>query len=91
MFTLSQDPVRHLDPSTVHSLSYVLALSILGSVVAVAFALAVSYPVTALGTVLLAVASWLAFRTVHHFYRTRRRNGWTRRACVPKSNVCVEL
>lgn len=87
----SRDPSRRLDPNSRYSIAYTLAGSALAAIVAVATVLAVFYPATATGAVALLVAGLLAVRTVRRFYRARRRDGRTRRVCVPKTGVCVEL
>ncbi len=74
-----------------HSLGYTLVGSALMLFGTVALVLAVSYPVKATGAVVLAGASWYAIRTFRRFYRTRKRAGWTRHVCVPKTGVCIEL
>jgi positive regulator of sigma E activity len=80
-----------LDPASLHSLAYVLVASALLVLGAVALTLAALYPITAMGVIALAGAGWYVVRTFRRFYRTRRRAGWTREVCVPKTGVCVEL
>jgi positive regulator of sigma E activity len=74
-----------------HSLGYALVVSALLVLGTFTLVLALSYPITAMGVVALAGASWYAVRTLRRFHRTRRSAGWTRKVCVPKLGVCVEL
>lgn len=89
--TPSQVSTRPLDPASVHSLGYVLVSLGLLIVATAAAVLAASYPAAATGVALLAAAGWYAVRTFRRFYRTRKRAGWTRTVCVPKTGVCVTL
>ena len=90
-YTASQEPTRHVDSQSIHSLGYTLVASALAAIVTVALVLAILQPITAMGVGALGGASWLATRTLRRFYRTRRSAGWTRTVCVPKTGVCVEL
>ena len=90
-YTPNQDPAHQLDPASMHSLGYTLMVSALLLLGTFALMLALSYPITAAGVIALAGLSWYAVRTFRHFYRTRRRAGWTRTVCVPKLGVCIEL
>jgi positive regulator of sigma E activity len=74
-----------------HSLGYAVVAATLLTLGAVALTLAALYPITTAGVIAFAGASWYAVRTFRRYYRTRRRAGWTRKVCVPKLGVCVEL
>lgn len=89
--TPHQSPVVRPDPALKYSLGHTIVASALLALAGVAMTLAVLYPITAMGVVALAGASWYAVRTFRRFYRTRRSAGWTRKVCVPKTGVCVEL
>lgn len=89
--TLTQDPGHHLDPASMHSLGYALVATTLLALGAVALTLAALYPITAAGVAVLAGVGWYAVRTFRRYYRTRRSAGWTRKVCVPRLGVCVEL
>lgn len=68
-----------------------LAVALLAVVAAFAMVLALSYPVVALTVGALATVGWTATRLFRRAYRTRRQLGHTRRVCVPKLGVCVEV
>jgi hypothetical protein len=105
--SLSQDPTRYshpestrrthpeatrrAHPESVRSFGDSLAASALVAAVTVAVVLAASYPVAATGAAAFAVAGWLAARSLGRSYRHRQRAGRTRRVCVPKTGVCVEV
>jgi len=61
------------------------------TLLAPALAMAVLYPVAAVGVAALAVTAGLALGPLRRFYRARRRAGRTREVCVPKTGVCVEV
>jgi hypothetical protein len=90
-YTPPRDPDDSLDPASMHSLGYTLVASALTVIGTVAAVMAVLYPVTATGGALLVGASWYGVRTLRRYYRTRKRAGWSRELCVPKTDVCVEL
>lgn len=74
-----------------HSLGYTLVVAALLTLGAVALSLAVMYPITAMGVIALSGVGWYAVRSFRRFYRTRRRAGWTRHVCIPRTDVCIEL
>jgi pimeloyl-ACP methyl ester carboxylesterase len=74
-----------------HSLGSGFVAAALLILAAVALTLAALHPVATTSMIALAGAGWYAIRTFRRYYRTRRRAGWTRTVCVPKTGVCVEL
>lgn len=90
-YTPSQDPARHLAPTTRRSLAYVLVASMLGAIGTVALVMAVLYPVTTGGTLALATGGLVAARQLRRFRRRRRHAGRARTVCLPKLGVCVTV
>lgn len=89
--TPSQDPARHLDSTTRHSLGYVFVISALGAVGIVALVMALLYPVTAAGVALLGGAGFVATRQLRRLHRMRQRTGKARTVCSSKLGVCVTV
>jgi hypothetical protein len=53
--------------------------------------LTVAYPVVAAAVVGTALATWLLVKRFRQLYRARKREGRTRRVCVPTTDACTEL
>jgi hypothetical protein len=79
------------DPRLDHDVRRTAVGMVLTALLAPALVLAVAYPLTMAGGVALAVAGWAATKRLRRFYRTRRRNNRTRKVCVRRLDVCVEL
>lgn len=78
-------------PRPRHSLQTTAVGVVLAVLLAPALVLTVSYPVVAVSVVVLTLAAKLLFGTLRRFYNARQRRGRTRRVCLPKTGVCVEV
>lgn len=84
-------PAPSRDRRSLHSLQTTTVGTVLAALLVPVLVLAILYPAVGVGVVALALASTLLVRIFRRLYHARQRQGRTRRVCLPKTGVCVEV